>query len=57
MMTSTTGFDYWCLDNLASFYQLTKVQLLNGGKGEKNAESHNSEPSATEIFIAGCLAG
>ena len=30
---------------------------MSGGQSEIIQESHNSEPSATEIFIAGGLAG
>ena len=57
-VTSTS--DYWCLDNLASFYWQTKTKvssLITGEQSEVKRESHNSEPTATEIFIAGGLAG
>ena len=58
LMTSTSV--YRCLDNLASFYWNTKTKvssLMSGGQSEIIQESHNSEPTATEIFIAGGLAG
>ena len=56
-MTSTNVF--WCLDNLAGFYwrTKTKVSSLMFGGGHIENESHKSEPTATEIFIAGGLAG
>ena len=57
-MTSTNVF--WCLDNLAGFYWRTKTKvsslLMTGGR-QIEIESHKSEPTATEIFIAGGLAG
>ena len=58
-MTSTT--DFWCLDNLAGFYWQTKTKVSSlisgGGQSVIKDESHKSEPTATEIFIAGGLAG
>ena len=58
-MSSTNVF--WCLDNLAGFYWQTKTKvssLISGGvQSEIKTESHKSDPTAKEIFIAGGLAG
>ena len=72
MMTSTTDFwcldnladFYWQTKSKVSSLMsggIMTVSLLptlsGGGQSEIKDESHKSEPTATEIFIAGGLAG